>query len=540
MGSISEEIIRIISDFNQLPYLFIGAGFSKRYISSPSWDELLKNIYEKIYPSQNYNRFLRQIEERIDIDFATLSKEERKYKFNPCLASEMSKELRRKCLNDENFEQSLFTHEEINKILTEHLDYFKYYISKLFSSYCHDNSFLDTDELKDLMAVNNKIAGVITTNYDTVLESIFPEFGQLIGQNELFLSHDNNIFQLYKIHGSCTSPNSIIITNEDYSEFQKKLQYLSAKLLTIFVEHPIIFIGYGIGDLNVRNILDGIALCLTDEQKEQLRHNLLFITPVLSGDDVEEITIKEISCPSGKPLQMTEIKLADYGELYRAFSKIKSSLPVSIIRKMQDMVYHFVSSTTATKNVVLATDINDSSLSGNELGFYVGTLDNINCIGFDFFNINTIIKDILFDDNPVLMNEKILQTFARIKSQAGGTYLPIYKYISELNKTIADIPDDWHIIRSYDDIKPTKSEAQYAKSTPIVHSLSELLAHHPTHTLRQVACIITSRENFSTEDLHSYLCQKYLDSVIWKKNISSMKKLVALYDFKKYGSKFTQ
>ena len=27
--------------------------------------------------------------------------------------------------------------------------------------------------------------------------------------------------------------------------FDKKLKYLSAKLLTIFVEHPIIFIGYG-------------------------------------------------------------------------------------------------------------------------------------------------------------------------------------------------------------------------------------------------------------------------------------------------------
>lgn len=540
MSAITEEITRIVSDFHQLPYLFIGAGFSKRYISSPSWDELLKKIFEKIHPSQNYNRFLLQIADKVSIDFAALSDEEKKYKFNPRLASALRKEFNHRCLTDENFEQSLFAPEEVNEILAARLDHFKYYISKLFSSYCHDCSFLDTDELKDLIAVNNKIAGIITTNYDTVLENIFPEFGQLIGQNELFLSHDNNIFQLYKIHGSCTAPNSIIITEEDYTEFQNKLQYLSAKLLTIFVEHPIIFIGYGIGDLNIRSILDGIALCLTDTQREHLRHNLLFISPVLSEDDVEEITIKEISCPSGQPLQMTEIKLADYGELYRAFSAIKSSLPVSIIRKMQDMVYHFVSSTTATKNVVLAANINDPNLSGDELGFYVGTLDNVSCIGFDFFNIDAIIKDILFDDTPVLMNEKILQTFARIKSQAGGTYLPIYKYISGLNKTIADIPEDWHVIRSYDDIKPTKSEVGYAKSTPVVRSLKELLRYHPSHTLKQVACIITNRETFPTEDLYTYLREKYLDSANWTKNISAMKKLVALYDFKMYRSKCMQ
>lgn len=99
----------------------------------------------------------------------------------------------------------------------------------------------------------------------------------------------NSIFEIYKIHGSCDNPASVIITQNDYSEFKHKLTYISAKMLTIFVEHPVIFLGYGIGDLNIREILKGIAEGLTSEQLDKLKNNLIFVSTVLDGSGKEEI-----------------------------------------------------------------------------------------------------------------------------------------------------------------------------------------------------------------------------------------------------------
>lgn len=58
--------------------------------------------------------------------------------------------------------------------------------------------------------------------------------------------------EIYKIHGSCNNSESIVITENDYSVYNKRNAYLSAKLLTIFLEHPIIFLGYSLNDSNIK------------------------------------------------------------------------------------------------------------------------------------------------------------------------------------------------------------------------------------------------------------------------------------------------
>jgi hypothetical protein len=52
--------------------------------------------------------------------------------------------------------------------------------------------------------------------------------------------------------------NSLVFTQQDYDEFNKKKKYLSAKLLTYFSEHPLLFIGYSATDPNIRAILSDI------------------------------------------------------------------------------------------------------------------------------------------------------------------------------------------------------------------------------------------------------------------------------------------
>ena len=107
------------------------------------------------------------------------------------------------------------------------------------------------------------ISGIITTNYDSFLEDNCDGYKTYVGQNELIFSAIQGIAEIYKIHGSIENPETIVINEEDYDEFQNKAAYLTSKLLTIFMEYPIVFLGYSISDANILRILHEIVNCLT-------------------------------------------------------------------------------------------------------------------------------------------------------------------------------------------------------------------------------------------------------------------------------------
>ena len=55
-----------------------------------------------------------------------------------------------------------------------------------------------------------------------------------------------------------TQLEQIVITAEDYERFDKKYELIRAQLLSLFIHHPIIFMGYTITDENIRAILQTI------------------------------------------------------------------------------------------------------------------------------------------------------------------------------------------------------------------------------------------------------------------------------------------
>ena len=73
-----------------------------------------------------------------------------------------------------------------------------------------------------------------------------------IEPNSNYFSKNHEIGEIYKIHGCVTEPETIMITSEDYQMIEEKNKYLAAKLLTIFIEHPIVFIGYSINDEDIK------------------------------------------------------------------------------------------------------------------------------------------------------------------------------------------------------------------------------------------------------------------------------------------------
>ncbi|MGN0292108.1 MAG: SIR2 family protein, partial [Lachnospiraceae bacterium] len=355
-----------------------------------------------------------------------------------------------------------------------------------------------------------------------------------IGQDNMLLANINSAFEIYKIHGGVSNPNSIVFTKENYDYFENKLKYLSAKLLTIFVEHPIVFIGYGMGDPNIQNIFKEIAECLSQEDLQKAKDNFIFISPAFGNDD--EIKVREFNYGT-KRIPMTELVLNDYSCFYETLGSIVSSMPVKLMRKMQDMVTHYIYSTEVTNNIMFGS-INSPDIDDNKAAIYVGTVDTISQMGFDAFGIMDILEDILYDNKPFLTNEKLItNTFKNIRSTSGTTFLPVYKYIRKLGLNIDDIPKDYLIIKDYEDIAPNWSEKKhnYIDTTANFSSLQEIIETYPYHVPKQFANIKYYAKNIKADELGDYLRMNYDNGTYFESSkLSTFKKLTAFYDFLKY------
>lgn len=529
---IRDQIDKIVGNFTQLPYLFIGTGMSIRYSTAPTWDKLLYEIWSVVNEGESeskYKKFIRKVEFDLGINDKLLD-EQKKYLLNPVLASIIQSQFNKKFYEDDLFEKRIFSEEESVEILEKRYDPFKMYIAKITSNLKLESSNKDFAEVNSLKKHQNKIAGVITTNYDLILEEIFSDFSVMVGQDNMLTSNISNLFEIFKIHGSTREPSSIVITKEDYEYFSNKLKYLSAKLLTLFVEHPIIFIGYSISDYNIREIIKEMAECLNSDDIESLKNNFIFLTQAENGQ--ESISCKEIDF-GDKRIKMTEIYLNDYSKLYESLSNIKSSMPIKLIRKMQDMVCNFVATTKPTKNIMVG-NIDSPNLKDEEIGIYIGKLDTVAEMGFDYYGIEEIIEDILFDNNPNLMNVKLIEkTFKNIRSIAGKTYLPVYKYLNGLNMKRSDLPKEWYILESIESFKLTTMDLKYSKKDYKFKSINDIELKFKGHIPKQLAYIQKEIKNIDKDELGHFLRRSFRNDNM-KIYLSTLKKLVAIYDLLMY------
>lgn len=86
-------------------------------------------------------------------------------------------------------------------------------------------------EIELLSKLSEKnIAGVITTNYDEFIERNFIGYTKFVGQKQLIFSAIQGIAEIFKIHGSVEEPDSILISEQDYLDFDRKSAYLAAKI----------------------------------------------------------------------------------------------------------------------------------------------------------------------------------------------------------------------------------------------------------------------------------------------------------------------
>lgn len=114
-----------------------------------------------------------------------------------------------------------------------------------------------------------------TTNFDCAIENALSQINRefdLIYDNNSFVPKSKRPTVVYKCHGDCKNPDSIVLTTDDYESYKKHNPNFIAALLNELASNTILFMGYSFSDPDINNLLAKIK----NENKNLAPH--FFIT----------------------------------------------------------------------------------------------------------------------------------------------------------------------------------------------------------------------------------------------------------------------
>jgi len=512
-----EKIFKTIAATNRLPILFVGSGISKRYTSNNySWKELLIkciSLYNE-NPNLKYRWYLQKAMGIID-------SEDDQHLIYQYIGSMIEDDF-----NLAYFEGIITLQDGV----PDDVSPLKAYICQLLKKYTIKEEM--KEELNIFKNLKEKMLTVITTNYDKFIENdIFVNHDVIVGQKVFMGSEYGTIL---KIHGSVDDPNSLILTKKDYDRFEKKSKILAAKVLNLFTENPVIFLGYSITDANVRKLLQDIYTCVdSDFDLKALTERLVFVRYD------ETLTDPVIGTHSlridGIDVRMTEISLSNYTPLLKQMEQLKRITELKEIYRLKELVRQIVIDYDGEKKKIIRLTP-DEDTQGNEVVVAIGNkVTMTEMVGARGISSEEIFRDVVFNDVIKIPREWIVnETLPNLLK--GNIALPIHKYVRSpeeikdekvldvYNKEITDFLNNaiTKVINSYEENEFSSLEEIYNADLPFSNKLYYL--------------VLRSIYQASVDELESFL-KKFYDVFPTKQpSRTILRKLVLIYDKRKYKS----
>ncbi|MCV3768309.1 SIR2 family protein [Rhizobium sp. TRM95796] len=432
MADITEGLIKILHSCGSAPFLFVGSGFSRRYIGLETWSDLLARFCAKI---RDYGYYLSTANGDL-----------------PVAASLIAQDFNTLWWDDPDYADSKKIY---GKDATEKSSSLKYeiarYLKNLSLEYKESKYANEIDALSRM-----NVDGIITTNWDLLLEDLFPDYKVFIGQEELIFSNPQSIAEIYKIHGCSSRPASLVLTDDDYANFRDKNPYLAAKLITIFVEHPVIFLGYSINDPHIQAIIGSIAECVGGEKLKQFEENLIFVERAGDGqsDALEGATIT-----IGKSkIRVTLVRTSDFTKVYSAVEATKRKIPARVLRYCKEQMYELVKSANPETKLAVR-DIDDIG-EKDDIEFVVGVgvatefkeraekvaekqKEVLTARGYTGVTVDDVMLDVLQPKSAYNADEILKSTYPMFR-RVSNRYIPAFRYLREAGitdrKMLAECP----------------------------------------------------------------------------------------------------
>ncbi|WP_223296784.1 SIR2 family protein [Thiorhodovibrio frisius] len=512
-----QKLIKIFKNTAAGPFLFLGSGFSRRYLGLEDWKGLLSKFCVAGKPFEYY-----------------VSSANGNY---PKVAALLAKDFNEYWWFAQEYKPSVEIHKSKIEDETSALRIeISSYLATLDQSKAKDSGHFEEVTL----LANLNVDGVITTNWDLFIEQLFPEYKTYIGQEELLFQNPQEIGEIYKIHGCSSKPGSLVLTDLDYDSFNEKNTYLAAKLITVFVEHPVVFIGYSISDPNISNLLKAITACIGNENVEKLRKNLIFVQRLSENEDPNisdtYLTIDGIQIP------LVLVKTNDYLPVYKAIDSTKRKIPARVLRYCKEQLYELVQSTKPEEKICVV-DI-DEIESKEDIEFLVGVgvahqePQGPSLVGYASIGTSELLGDLIHEDQNYDSEQVLKHVAPRVCKNSPN--VPVFYYLRKVGidshdqYSMSDYDLDKVVLRDIESFRVNTYRKPFYRNYSLM-SMEEILEScTPENSAAYIPFL--SRDKIDIDLLKRFLIEneRKLDYNI-SSYASSFRKLASLYDRLKWG-----
>jgi hypothetical protein len=420
------DILDKLEKQNEFPILFIGSGMSIRYLDSfPNWTFLLEEFWNQCKFENNYYGMYNNKRAELKGLHPHLSDKEIDFEINALIGT-MIHEKYNNLFNNDQIKIEGFTPKDAHDT---NLSPFKVAISKKFSNYTIKID--KKEEARQFIDVIGKASIVISTNYDQFIEEEFKKYNEsgldvYIGQNGFFKPTEGSA-ELFKIHGSVNEPDSIIIDKKDYDNFDKDSVLITAKILSMMIHSPIIFLGYSLTDVNVRKFVKDFSRSIKNSDSIDLADRLIIVERVAGEKELTEQTIddRDLNC------RFTYIKTDNYQKIYEKILKINQGVSPIEVRKYKKTIRTLIDE-AGKKEALKSVLVSSTTLDEIQKMIKNGDFKNIAiAIGdsrviFQIPDNVTYMYSYLTDDENLVTNVALRFLYG----QNISTYVPFKKFLT--------------------------------------------------------------------------------------------------------------
>ncbi len=528
--------------FKKPPILLMGSGISRRYVAgAPNWRDLLIRIGKKI-----------GIEDIVPFENDAERKcrdsglDPRSHRY-PVLATEMQEYLDARLKAQEIMIEDLLNGEELDKYHSRSAEAIKIMAAAECSHLKIDPDSPLSEEIGYLRMLPDIVPCVITTNYDSIIEDgLFENRFKVYSRvSDYYLSGSQGIGEVFKIHGTCEDPSTLVLTEEDYERFDKRASIVSAKILSVLCDYPMIIMGYSIEDGDVKKILDNLMSSLDDDKLRELEKNIIFIE---YASDVAGIEPSTWRVPfEDHVMLLKSFRTCDFAPIFKEIASMEASVSPATVRKIRQVVRTVQITEKSNNERYKAVGIDDiTERDTDKLVVVITDYENIRTLkSLPTMSTDSLMKIALglapCNGDPY----NIVRYFASYGPlmHNENAYIPIFHFMNLVSDdTILDIPG----LKKYTEAKGKQLEKKLAKIT-LPHGKSDLNLNSPetcTHLIDEsssyakplMVAYLLCHKNITEEQAIEQLAKIYTKDSIAMEH-TNMKMAVTYVGYKKFIEK---
>ncbi|MDC7794984.1 SIR2 family protein [Bacillus altitudinis] len=528
-------VLRNLEENNEYPIIFIGSGMSKRYLENfPSWDELLKEYWEKLNENLNFYGYLSKISREIEKEHQNISKDELTYLTNIRAAQEIETQFNELFMEEKIKVPNL----DVQTAYQDKISPFKKSIAEKFKTYQFKEDCQSEIELFTQFIRKAQI--IVTTNYDTFIEDIFNyeydgKITTYVGHRGFF-DQTEGWSELFKIHGSVEDPNSIVITKSDYDLYDKKSILISAKLIAALVQSPIIFLGYSLTDVNVQNMISDFASQLPKEDSRKSAQRII----IVERDEGNESILEEKLSDHNKGWHYTLLKTDNFKKLFEELTKVNQGLSPYHVRKYHQVIKKLVvdKGKKGSLDAVLLSPqeldaIEDKIDTGKPIVLALGDKAHI----YKMPNAISYMNDYVFGKQEIMTDVALRY----VASQSSHSRIPFAKYVKDVDLEKVDITTEekekiLQRIQNHGSLEEMQNSiSRFNRQN--YNNIGDIL-NEEFNNSRKIDLVVYNIDNFKDEEIEAYVKEQIEQNFATSTNQmekTSLRRLAAAYDLKLYG-----